>query len=41
MNSPAFTLYTTFDWSWTDGKPHCFDQVWLKAEVGLVLKKFR
>jgi len=41
MNSPAFTLYTTFDKSWTDGKPYCFDQVWLKAEVGLVLKKFR
>jgi len=27
MNSPAFTLCTTFDWSWTDGKPYCFDQV--------------
>jgi len=29
MNYPAFTLYTTFDLSWTDGKPYCFDQVWL------------
>jgi len=33
MNSPAFALYTTFIKSWTTGKPYCFDQVRLKAEV--------
>jgi len=24
MNSPAFTLYTTFDESWTIGKPYFY-----------------
>jgi len=33
MNSPAFTLYTTFDFSWTIGKPFGFDKVPLKAEA--------
>ena len=32
----TLTRYTTFDWSWTIGKPYCFDQVWLKSEVGQV-----
>ena len=36
MNCPASTQNTTLDWSWTNGKPSCFDQVWLKSEVGWV-----
>jgi len=31
-------MYTTLDYSWTIGKPHCFDEVRLKAEVGKVLQ---
>jgi len=36
MSSLAFTRYT-FDSSWAIGKPHCFDKVQLKTEVGQVL----